>query len=969
MAFSFMQTIFFIYVLLLFTCTASLISHDQECLALFEFKQTFLHQSYAYNYDVHRFHTFESWRMITSNTSDNPLSGSDCCLWDGVVCSSKGHVIELDLSGSSLTGVINSSSTLFKLVHLQMLNLSMNNFSESQIPSEIACLKQLRSLNLSNSGLYGQIPNELSHLRQLTSLDLSRNPLKLQSHGLEYLSQNMTRLEILKLSGVDLSSSVSRFLANFSSLRYVQLIDCQLQDEFTSAIFHLPKLKILIVGNNSYLTGSLPEFFNTTLLEILHLSSTGFTGTIPESISNLKNLKVLNLYGCYFSGRIPGSLSNLTQLTFLVLSSNSFTGLVPSLASLLKLTVLDLGFNHLEIRRTFDWINKLTNLNTLYLNYMNIQGEMLPYFANLTKLSVLSIGWNFISGPIPSSFMNLTQLIFVNLRGNQLHGQVSSLFKNFKSLEGLNVGFNNFSGTVSIDSFLGLNNLEHLYLDYNSLSFETTTNYTNGTLPKLKTLELASCNVKEFPAFLRYQKNMIGLVLFDNEIEGLVPNWIWNNSRETIQFISLAHNFITGFQHHPNFLQLDHLEAFDMSYNYIQGKLPVLPQTTVIYQISNNNLSGEIPLWLCELKSLQFLDLSSNNMTGTIPSCLTNLNNSLMVLDLKRNNFHGPMKNICMHGSLLKELELSENKFIGRVPKSLANCTNLEFLNLAENFFEDIFPIWLGTLPKLQVLNLKSNKFYGVIQGLSTTSSQFLTLRIIDISNNNFSGQLPHTLFQTCNAMKYVFDGKASTIGYSFMFVESTTYSVSYSIMLTNKGVNREYLINLNIFTAIDLSCNNFEGQIPQSLQDLHGLESLNLSNNYFTGHISPFLGNLKNLESLDLSQNELSGQIPQQLLQLGFLEFFNVSFNHLDGRIPQGKQFNTFENNSYMGNPRLCGKPLSDECKASKVSSVVPPTSNDEYESLKPIDRTDWTVISIGLGSGLVIGIVIGNFVYAMYD
>ncbi|KAK1406993.1 hypothetical protein QVD17_38603 [Tagetes erecta] len=907
--------------------------------------------------------------MITSNTSDKPLFGSDCCLWDGVVCNSKGHVIELDLSGRSLTGVINSSSSLFKLVYLQMLNLSMNNFLGSQIPVEIAYLKQLKSLNLSNSGFNGQIPNELSHLRQLTSLDLSRNPLKLQTLGFKYFSQNLTRLEILCLSGVDLSSSVPRFLANFSSLSYVKLRGCQLQDEFPSTIFHLPKLKYLSMSNNSNLIGSLPEFSNTTLLEILDLSSTGLSGTIPQSISNLNHLEVLDLRKCYFSGRIPGLLPNLTRLNHLDLSFNELTGTVPSLASLLNLTYLELDFNSLEIGRTYDWVNKLTKLNVVYLNYMNIHGEMLHYLANLTQLSILSIGWNFISGPIPSSFMNLTQLTFVNLGGNQLHGQISSSFLNFKSLKGLNIGDNNFSGTVSIDSFLGLNNLESLYLDYNSLSFQTTANNTNGTLPELKILSLASCGLQDFPDFLRHQKNLVGLVLYKNEIYGLVPNWIWNNSRETLQFITLASNSITGFHPHPNFLQMVQLKAFDVSYNYIQGQLPIPPQTTIMYQVSNNNMSGEIPLLICELKSLQLLDLSSNNLTGTIPSCLSSLKNSLLVLDLKRNNFHGPVKKLCMSGSLLKAIELSENQLTGKVSKSLANCTSLEFLSLAENSFEDVFPIWLGTLPKLKVLNLKSNKLYGAIQGLSTTHSLFLTLRIIDISNNSFSGQFPDKLFQSWNEMKYVYNGKSSAMEYEIQLSELNIYTFLYSITLSNKGVKREYVKILNIFTAIDLSCNNFEGQIPQSLQDLHGLESLNLSNNYFTGHISPSLGNLKNLESLDLSQNELSGQIPQQLLQLGFLAILNVSFNHLDGRIPQGEQFNTFENNSYMGNPGLCGKPLSEECKGSKVSSVLPPTNNNEHESLMPIDKIDWMVILIGFGSGVVIGIVIGNFVYARYD
>ncbi|KAJ0733434.1 putative non-specific serine/threonine protein kinase [Helianthus annuus] len=168
------QTFSLVYLLVIPICTSSLLSHDEEeCFALFQFKQIVLHQK------------LDSW----SNTSD-----SDCCLFDGVACSNTSHVIGLDWSRSSLSGIINSSSTLFKLVHLQVLNLSMNNFVESQIPHEIAGLRQLRRLDLSNSGFTGQIPNEISRLIQLSLLDLSGNPLRLQGPGLEYLLENMTRL-------------------------------------------------------------------------------------------------------------------------------------------------------------------------------------------------------------------------------------------------------------------------------------------------------------------------------------------------------------------------------------------------------------------------------------------------------------------------------------------------------------------------------------------------------------------------------------------------------------------------------------------------------------------------------------------------------------------------------------------------------------------------------------------------------
>ena len=103
------------------------------------------------------------------------------------------------------------------------------------------------------------------------------------------------------------------------------------------------------------------------------------------------------------------------------------------------------------------------------------------------------------------------------------------------------------------------------------------------------------------------------------------------------------------------------------------------------------------------------------------------------------------------------------------------------------------------------------------------------------------------------------------------------------------------------------MSSNRFVGEIPSYIGDLKRLRILNLSNNILTGHIPPSIGNLTMLESLGLSQNRLSGEIPSQLTQLTFLEWFNVSHNQLVDFIPHGKQFDTFENKSFMGNLGLC--------------------------------------------------------------
>lgn len=84
---------------------------------------------------------FEPFQQLSSWT------GEDCCAWEGVVCHNiTGHVLKLDLGGSSLGGHINNS--LLVLKHLQHLDLSQYNFAGS-IPEFIGSLANLRYLNLS----------------------------------------------------------------------------------------------------------------------------------------------------------------------------------------------------------------------------------------------------------------------------------------------------------------------------------------------------------------------------------------------------------------------------------------------------------------------------------------------------------------------------------------------------------------------------------------------------------------------------------------------------------------------------------------------------------------------------------------------------------------------------------------------------------------------------------------------------
>ena len=228
-----------------FSSTQSL-CNEVERSALLQFKESIVVNNCA-SHDPYSFPKVASWKL-------DGVSGGDCCSWDGIECGKdSGHVIGLDLSSSCLYGSINTNSSLFSLVHLQNLNMAFNDFNNSNIPVGLANLSMLKHLNLSNSSFSGQIPPQISGLSNLVSLDLSFNIdssyqrlLKLTSPNFSSLLPNLTRIEKLHLSYVDMSSTVPLVLNNLSSLTSLHLDDCGLLGEFPPGIFQLPNLKFLL---------------------------------------------------------------------------------------------------------------------------------------------------------------------------------------------------------------------------------------------------------------------------------------------------------------------------------------------------------------------------------------------------------------------------------------------------------------------------------------------------------------------------------------------------------------------------------------------------------------------------------------------------------------------------------------------------------------------------------------------------
>lgn len=108
-------------------------------------------------------------------------------------------------------------------------------------------------------------------------------------------------------------------------------------------------------------------------------------------------------------------------------------------------------------------------------------------------------------------------------------------------------------------------------------------------------------------------------------------------------------------------------------------------------------------------------------------------------------------------------------------------------------------------------------------------------------------------------------------------------------------------LPQLRFLTTLDLSNNDFIGQIPSSLETLSNLTTLDLSRNHFSGRIPSSIGNLSHLIFVDFSHNNFSGQIPSSLGYLSHLTSFNLSYNNFSGRVPS-----SIGNLSYLTTLRL---------------------------------------------------------------
>ncbi|KAJ4706240.1 Leucine-rich repeat receptor protein kinase [Melia azedarach] len=859
----------------------------------------------------------------------------------------------------SLRGNIGSS--LLKLQHLHYLDLSQLDFGGKQIPEFIGSLTKLRFLDLSSANLSGTVPYQLGNLTNLQYLNIGDNEMRVRK--LEWLS-NLHKLKRLNLESLNLEEAADwlQVISGLPSLRWLHL---------ASSILPTIRYPSLSLVNSS------------TSLEHLDLSSCGLTNSAHQWLFHVGcNLLTLVLTGNQLQGPIPDSaFSNMTSLLHLYLSFNQITGISKSFGNFSCLRTLDLYNNNLTGQLP-DLFFNLSGRVKKSLESLDLYGNMLsgslPDITEFSSLRELDISLNELDGSFPEKFGQSSPLVSLLLNSNQLWGSLPDLSV-FPLLRSLDVSYNLLNGTVN--KGLGqLSMLERLDLSSNSLQ-GTITEVHMSSLSKLKHLEfsdnsqlalnfspnwvppfqldhisLRDCKLgPHFPKWLRNQKNYSYLDISEAGISDTVPTWFWDLS-PNLYFLNVSYNHMKGRVSDLS-LKSTGWPGIDLSFNSFEGSIPPISPNVTSLNLSKNNFSGSISS-LCAIAfvRLTYLDLSENQLSGEMPD-YCRFWPKTFILNLANNNFSSKIPNSMDPLCQIISLHLQNNSLTGELPSSLRNCTQLSVIDLKNNRISGTIPTWIGDLSILTILTIRSNH---VSENLPPQLCNLTRVQVLDFSQNNVSGKIPKCL----NKLTAMLRKESSNKIFPFTFViplaltglSTAASSVEYQdqASLVWKGVDSDYKNILGLVKSIDLSSNQLFGEIPEEITGLVGLISLNLSRNSLTGPIPPKIGRLTFLNSLDLSQNQLNGTIPESFSHSRHLGVLNLSDNNLSGKIPSSTQLQSFDASAYIGNPELCGLPLPNKCPGQEPATPSQVSSIIEHES------EDDRLITRGFYVSMVIGFII---------
>lgn len=590
---------------------------------------------------------------------------------------------------------------------------------------------------------------------------------------------------------------------------------CNTKTENTSVV----QLNVQGFGLDGMLNPSLVQLEN---LNYLDLSSNTFSETsLPSFLGSLRNLRYLNLSRSFDSVENIHWLSNLSSLQYLDMSyvdlenasSNWFHAvtMIPSL--------LELHLRYCNLYPNFPSISysNLTSLKVLDLSYTGLNSTLPEWFYNLTSLEKLDIHYNSFRGTISEAIGNLVNLTNLDISSNDFEGEIPETFGNLCNLQALDLSSNyHLKGEIyflaNLSSCTG-SKLTSVSLDGNQFS---------GPLPdqlgSFKNLEYLSFMSNSFsgpiPSSLGDLSSLKVLNGFFNKLNGSLPESFGRLSK--LRILRLAFNALEGIISEAHFSSLTSLEELEVHSLVFKLKPDWIPPFQLqVANLQACKLGPQFPEWLQTQKNISRIDISNAGISDTVvPTWFWNMSTQFSYLNLSHNQIHGQVPDLLLRddpsGGLVY---LNSNHFVGKLPR---------------------------ISPGVGELDLSDNLFNGSISVLLCNPLGNMNNRILDLSRNQLSGEIPDCWSDWWNLV------------------------------------------------SISLASNYLTGEIPASIGSISTLRSLHLRNNSLSGKLPSALLKCRELRVIDISENEFTGNIPKWIGEYLFLLIFRLRFNKFYGAIPQ---------------------------------------------------------------------------------
>ncbi|KAB1202587.1 Receptor-like protein 12 [Morella rubra] len=560
---------------------------------------------------------------------------------------------------------------------------------------------------------------------------------------------------------------------------------CFLSGPIDSSLRNLRSLSILILDFNDLISAPVPEFFaEFENLTTLSFRNCNLKGKFPEKIFQVPKLQMLDVSeNRLLQGSLPEFPPN-GSLRTLLLRETSFSGTLPHS------------------------IGKLKMLSTIDLSYCRFNGTIPKSMESLTRLEELGLSYNNFSGPI-LSFNMAKKLAVIALSKNLLTGQITfTRWEELLNLAFLDLNFNSLEGSIPVSLFYHPS-LEQLLLSENQFSGQLD-EFSNVSSHILSVLDLSS-----------------------NNLEGAIPMSIFDF--QGLQSVSLSSNNFNGSLQLNLIQQLANLEDLNLSDNSMlieyhatnsssplypqlsfldlaSGNLKVFPdflknQSKLYYLgLSDNQIHGEIPNWIWNLRSLFMLNLSCNYLVNP-DSPLPNLSN-LFVVDLRSNQLQGPLPILKPNVNFV---DFSWNNFSSNIPINIGNwLPNTIFFSLASNRFHGSIPESICNAAPLEVLDLSNNSFSGAIPRCLTS----MNLGVLDLKGNSLTGTIPDTFSEQCALQTLDVNGNLLDGKLPESLANCTKLEVLDIGNIKVEDAFPCYLKNLSMLHVLVLRSNNFYGPI-----------------------------------------------------------------------------------------------------------------------------------------------------------